>query len=215
MVERLTDTTLEEHFKKYILEPLGLKHITFWPYENPELRDKVPQLTTRTPEGQLVPFTSPFLNTGSKDCFGGHGAYGTLSDYLVIQRSILANDGKLLKPETVDSMFQPQLTPESSKALDHLMAHSPMAALFIGEFKPDIPVNWGLGGILLMADDVGKRKKGTLSWGGVANCFWEIDRESGLALTFGTQVLPPGDKPTEEMISAVEVGVYEKAGVKV
>ena len=28
----------------------------------------------------------------------------------------------------------------------------------------------------------------------VANTFWIIDREADLALAFGTQVLPPGDK---------------------
>ncbi|KAK5123804.1 hypothetical protein LTR85_002440 [Meristemomyces frigidus] len=214
LVERLTDITLEEYMKNNMWEPLGIKSITFWPYENPELKDKVPGLTTRTPEGNLVPFTYPFLNTGSKDCFGGHGAYATMEDFLKVQRSLLANDGKLLKPETVDMMFQPQLSPESAQALSDFMKHSPMAAMMIGEFKPNIECNWGLGGILFMQDDVGKRKRATLSWGGMANPFWLIDREAGLALTFGTQVLPPGDKPTEEMISAVELAVYEKAGVK-
>jgi len=41
-----------------------------------------------------------------------------------------------------------------------------------------------------------------------------VDREAGLALTFGTQVLPPGDGPTSETITVVEKGVYELAGVK-
>ncbi|KAK4540125.1 hypothetical protein LTR36_009790 [Oleoguttula mirabilis] len=214
LVERLTDSTLEEYMQKNMWEPLGIKNISFWPYENPELKDKVPGLTTRTPEGKLVPFNEPFLNTGSKDCFGGHGAYAAMGDFLKVQHSILANDGKLLKPQTVDLMFQPQLSPESAEALEKFMKHSPMAAMIIGEFNPDVECNWGLGGILFMQDDVGKRKKGTLSWGGMSNPFWLIDREAGLALTFGTQVLPPGDKPTEEMISAVELAVYEKAGVK-
>lgn len=214
LVERLTDSTLEEYMQKNMFEPLGITNITFWPYQNPAFKDKVPGLTTRTPEGQLVPMTLPFLNTGSTDCFGGHGAYATMSDYLKIQHSLLANDAKLLKPSTVDSMFEPQLSPASAQALNHFMKTSPMAAMVIGEFKPDIEVNWGLGGILFMQDDVGRRKKGTLSWGGMSNPFWLIDRESGVALTFGTQVLPPGDKGTEEMITAVELAVYEKAGVK-
>ena len=51
-----------------------------------------------------------------------------------------------------------------------------------------------------------------LLYGSVRNLLTDFN-QAGLALTFGTQVLPPGDKGTEEMISAVEIGVYKKAGV--
>lgn len=193
--------------------PLSIKNITFWPDNNVELKDRVPGLTVRAPEGKLVPFTQPFINTGSKDCFGGSGAYATMQDFLKVQHSILANDAKLLKSATVEMMFQPQLSPESKHALNDWLSYSPMAHMMIGEFKPEIECNWGLGGILFMQDDMGKRKQGTLSWGGIANSFWVIDPAAGLALTFGTQVLPPGDKPTEAMISAAELAVYEKAGI--
>ena len=66
-----------------------------------------------------------------------------------------------------------------------------------------------------MEDDIGRRKKGTLNWGGAANTFWTIDRDADLALTFGTQVIPPGDRKVGKMITQVEVGMYELAGVKV
>jgi CubicO group peptidase (beta-lactamase class C family) len=214
LVERVTGMTLEEYERKNMWEPLRIESITFFPDQRPGGTSKVPQLTVRTPDGKLAPFTDPFITTGVKDCFGGHGNYATMQDYLKVQRSILANDGKLLKPETVELMFKPQLTPESAKALNTFVTTSPLAALFIGEYRKDIELNWGLGGILFMQDDNGRRKKGTLNWGGMANPFWLIDREADLALTFGTQVLPPGDKGVEEMISAVEYGVYEAAGVK-
>ena len=213
LIERVTKQTLEEHMKKHIFEPLGTTTITFFPYANPALKDKVPALTTRNPEGTLVLHTEPFINTGSKDCFGGHGAYATMQDYLKIQRSLLANDGKLLKPETVETMFTPQLSPESKAGLK-AWRKSPYGAFAIGENDPGIEADWGLGGILFLEDDRGRRKKGTLNWGGVSNTFWLIDREADLAVTFGTQVLPPGDKATGETITEVEVGVYEMAGVK-
>lgn len=213
LVERVTDQTLEEHMQENIFRPLGISAITFWPYENAQLKDKVPALTTRGPDGSLVLHAEPFVNTGSKDCFGGHGAYGTMGDYLKVQRSILANDGKILKPQTVDMMFTPQLSPGSKAALQAFRA-GPYGAMAIGQNDPAIEADWGLGGILLLQDDQGRRKKGTLNWGGIANCFWIIDREADLALTFGTQVLPPGDPLTTETITAVELGVYEMAGVK-
>ena len=212
-MERVTGQTLEEHMKKNIFEPLGITSITFFPDKNPALKDKVPALTTRGPDGKLALHTEPFINTGSTDCFGGHGSYGTMSDYIKVQRSLLANDGKLLQPATVDMMFTPQLSPESKDGLA-AFRRSPYGAMAVGEQDPAIEADWGLGGLIFLQDDPGRRQKGTLNWGGMANCFWIIDREADLALTFGTQVLPPGDVMTAETITEVERAVYEMAGVK-
>lgn len=212
VVEKVAGQTLEEHMKKNIFEPLGIETITFWPDEREDLKDRFPQLMFRTPEGGLVPHTEPIM-AGAKECFGGHGASATLGDYLKILRSILANDGKILKPQTVEMMFTPQLTPESKQALKGFR-NGPFAHMIIGENDGAIEADWGLGGILFLEDDQGRRKKGTLNWGGVCNTFWIIDREADLTLTFGTQVLPPGDQPTSETITAVEKAVYEMAGVK-
>lgn len=160
-----------------------------------------------------MPYNEPFINAGAKDAFGGQGASAKMEDYLKVQRSILANDGKLLKPESVEIMFTPQLTPQVKQSLKDVR-RSPMGALFIGDNDLDIEVDWGIGGILFLQDDIGRRKKGTLNWGGYPNTFWIIDREADLALTFGTQLLPPGDIPTAKMIKEVELGVYEMAGVR-
>ncbi|KAI7213420.1 beta-lactamase family protein [Hortaea werneckii] len=215
LVERISGMTLEEFMQENMFGLVGVKEITFWPEQNPDLKGKVPQMTTRTSDGSLAPFEGPSINTGMTDCFGGHGAYGTIRDYLKIQHSILANDGKLLKHETVEAMFTPQLSPESAKSLNSFMKTHPMSKMMVGEYNPDVELDWGLGGILFLKDDIGKRKKGTLHWSGMANCFWVIDRDADLAYTFGTQVLPPGDEPTRQMISTFELGIYEKAGVKV
>ncbi|KAK3634606.1 hypothetical protein LTR56_015186 [Elasticomyces elasticus] len=211
LVERLTDTTLDEYFKQ-LFAPLGVKNITFWP-EKHALKDKILGIAARGSDGKLTNNTAPTLNTGSTDCFGGHGAYSTMGDYLKVLHSILANDGKLLTPETVKTMFQPQLPSDGKRDLMGFMA-SPGGQFVIGEWKPNLDLDWGLGGILLMQDDEGRRKKGTLSWGGMTNPFWLIDPAADLALTFGTQVFPPGDPGTKEMISAAEYAVYEMAGVK-
>ncbi|TKA57246.1 hypothetical protein B0A55_12710, partial [Friedmanniomyces simplex] len=130
LVERLTDSTLDECFKQ-LFAPLGVTSITFWPDRNPKLKDEVLGIVVRTPEGKLVPNTEPTLNTGSTDCFGGHGGFSTMNDYLKVQHSILANDRKLLKPETVEMMFQPQLPAAGKRDLMAFMA-SPMGAYVIG-----------------------------------------------------------------------------------
>ena len=39
-----------------------------------------------------------------------------------------------------------------------------------------------------------------------------MDREAGLTLMFGTQVIPPGDGKVKEVITVVEKEVYRMAG---
>lgn len=189
LIKRLTGLDLEGWMQKHTFPPLGIKGITFWP--NKEQKATIPTLVVRGSDGKLIPNTADHLNTHSTDCFGGHGAYAQLSDYIKILHSLLTNDAKLLKPATVDAMFTPQLGEGSEAGINGFV--QAFGAMLPGEVAEGIPVQHGLGGALWMKDDVGRRRKGTLQWGGLFNPFWEIDREAGIALTFGTQVLPPGD----------------------
>lgn len=213
LIERITNQSLGQYFEKNISEPLGIKSLKFFSHTSEKVKDKIPVLSARGPDGKLVPFPDGNVNLGAEDCFGGDGAYATAEDYLKVQRSILANDGKLLKPESVDMMFAPQLSAESKDALQEFRA-SPLGKTLIGEQDLDVVADWGIGGLLFMQDDkLERRKRGTLHWGGFANTFWTIDRSSDLALNFGTQILPPGDPPTSNAITAVELGVYEMRGL--
>jgi len=92
---------------------------------------------------------------------------------------------------------------------------SPVGALFIGEFEMETYRHgWAFGGIVFIDSyQDGRRRAGSMSWGGAANCFWLMDRGAGIALTFGTQVIPPGDKGVKEVITVVEKEVYAMAGV--
>lgn len=191
LIHRLTGLDLEAWMQKNMFPPLSITGITFWPYRNPNLKSKIPGLASRNEAGELTANTDDTLNTHSTECYGGHGAYAQMGEYIKILRSLLANDGKLLKPETVDEMFKPQLGEGSTAAYNHFLKN--WHSMLIGEVTPGIPGNYGLGGALWMEDDVGRRKKGTMHWGGFYNPFWMIDREAGLALTFGTQLIPPGD----------------------
>jgi CubicO group peptidase (beta-lactamase class C family) len=214
VVERLTKLSLEEYMKANIWGPLGVKSMTFFPKKQPELDARVPMLSVRGPDGKLYPFKEPFITTGVTGAFGGSGGYSTLGDYMTFLTSLLRNDGKLLKPESVDELFKPQLTPSQGQAFKDALL-GPMGAFFIGEFKADKHEHdFAFGGVVFVEGyEDGRRNAGTLSWGGVANTFWMIDREAGLALTFGTQLIPPGDVKVEEVITVVEKEIYKMAGV--
>lgn len=214
--------------RKNMFEPLGIKDITFFPDEHPGMKGRVASLTARGPDnGKVVPYTEPFLNYGSKDCFGGHGGYAAMTEYIKVLHSILSDDEKLLKKETAALMFQPQLTAESKRALNATLHIPEVAGMFVGDLPTTINYDWGLGGILVEGSIDGRRKKGTLIWSGMPNLFWVrdhsivnfdllltlrqfIDREAGLCGVFGTQVLPPGDLKVEEMIKTFEMAMNEK-----
>ena len=138
-----------------------------------------------------------------------------MGDYLVFLRSLLSsNNSTLLSPNSIDLLFTPQLNaPQSQSQLEIFL--SPVGALFIGEFSMSkYRHGWAFGGIIFEENyEDGRRRAGAMSWGGAANCFWLIDREAGIALTFGTQVILPGDKRVKEVISVVEKEVYAMAGV--
>lgn len=213
VIERLTKSTLEEFMKTNIWDPLGLKTMTFFPAKREGLEERVPTLSVRGPDGKLYPFKEPFLNTGATGCFGGSGGYAALGEYRTFLLSLLRNDGKVLRPESVDELFRPQLTAPQAKAFKEFLL-GPMGAFFIGEFKPEeYKHDFGFGGVVFVDGyEDGRRKAGALSWGGVANTFWMIDRQAGLVVTFGTQVIPPGDGKVREVITVVEKEVYRLAG---
>ncbi|GIZ45088.1 hypothetical protein CKM354_000827100 [Cercospora kikuchii] len=209
LIHRLTGLTLDEFEKKHFWDPLGISNITFWPGEERK-KSKTPQLAVRGSDGKLAPSDEDTINTHSTECFGGHGAYASMGDYLKVLHSLLKNDGKLLKPDSVDELFRPQLGDDSKAALNFFVkqAHT----MLPGEWNPEIPTDYALGGIVFLEDDVGRRKKGTLAWSGLFNPVWYIDRESELAFCFGTQVLPPGDAGCKEISGLAEKAIYKMAG---
>lgn len=172
VVEHFSGETLDDYFQKYICAPLGIKDITFWPEKHPGMEARLAKLTIRPdPNGQVVDYNGGFITDGAKDCFGGHGGYGDLSQYVEILQSLLSDDERLLKKATAASMFKPQLpSEESRRELSRQVAHPD--ATFIGEFKDTGDYDWGLGGLLVGSDAPGWRKKGRMIWSGLPNLFW-------------------------------------------
>ena len=169
MVERVNgEMRLGQYMKKNIWEPLGMTSTGFRPEENEKVRSKLCATTRRTPEGDLES-ADPYPSQNPKDDLGGGGLYSSAVDYVKVLVSLLKNDGKLLKPETVESMFKPQL-PDPK----HLIS-TVTAALGGPMFRAGVDTaawNFGLGGILNTEDVEGICKKGTMTWGGLPNLFW-------------------------------------------
>lgn len=215
LVERLTDMSFEEYVEANIAKPLGVVTFTWHLPRKPHVAEKLVRMTTRKDDGTLSDGPNPFSPEPMKEA-GGLGMYSDVHDYTRVLADLLKDSPVLLRKSSVDEMFTPQFTTGSS-ALHDLRA--------MGEFSykcsldnsmEGVVANYGLGG-LLVEEDVERvnyfRPAGTMSWSGIPNLSWSINRERGLATLFATQVLPWADRKTWDVIARFETAVWKNLSV--
>jgi methyl acetate hydrolase len=190
VVEAITGERLGDVFAARIFGPLGITDTKF------ELDDRLfrrlATMHTRGDDGSLTPIDSE-LPPPPEVHMGGHGLYGTVGDYMSFIRMWL-NDGEgehgiVLKPETVQMAVQ--------NHLGHLkVTMLPGVIPFFShdmEFFPGITKSWSLAFMINDEQAPTGRPAGALSWAGVANTFYWIDRANGYGGFWATQTLPWGD----------------------
>ncbi|TFK28570.1 beta-lactamase [Coprinopsis marcescibilis] len=209
VVEKVTGQSLEAYSKKYIFSRVGVN--TSY-YLTEDTNSRLIDLHFRNPDGSV---------TGWEDRarliqrypdqvrvpLGGAGAYGTLPDYLTILRHLLQIEAgrnvrnAILKRKTVQELFQPQLKSEVAAGLeDSLEFTSP-------NLDHEDP-NWSTAFAVTTKDLKGGRRKGSGFWAGFAGTWYIIDPKAGISLVFGSQVVPPIDPITAEVVEEAERIVY-------
>jgi len=180
LVEVVSGLDLDAYMRQHIFARLAVApyHAGFW-------LDKDAAggmaLTMRDAQSGKVRYTSmqdPF--PGVQEAMGGQGLKTTMPAYFKVIKSLLRDDGVLLRHDTTEMMWNPHLSEESKKALNGLRKKEPeVFGSFVGRFPEEVELDWGLGGMLSMNDDdVAKRggsvgrKKGTMMWSGLPNLFW-------------------------------------------
>lgn len=171
VVEKLTGQTLGEYMTKNIFEPLGMESTGF-------RRDSLPQdslvpTAYRDAETGELASGDHYLPAEVKVESGGGGLYTTAADHAKLLQALLkssSGEGGLLRKETVDEMFKPQLTVVQRNWLKFLtdLFHDGM----VPDFEPGMPLDHGLSGVINMENSVGKRGKGSLMWAGMCNGHW-------------------------------------------
>jgi CubicO group peptidase (beta-lactamase class C family) len=206
LIEAITGQDLSAYLTEHVLQPLGMSDTTFEP--TPEQRSRLMAVHSRTPDGGLA---IAELDLPEKPGYwaAGHGLYGTASDYGRFMAALLAGgelDGnRILRPETVDLMFTNHLAgvplpPDGSVST-------------MPELSNDVPPlpfaqTFGLGLHVFEEDLPGMRRAGSGDWSGLCNCYYWIDRASGVAGAFLTQVLPFYDPQVLEAVLGSEQAVY-------
>jgi CubicO group peptidase (beta-lactamase class C family) len=203
MVARANNCTLEAYMRRYIFDVLGMDKTSFYVKHNNIEQDLMPMTTRPTPDAPLIPGDSSniplVLPLDPVDEFGGAGLFSNTEDYLALMKSLLRNDGKLLKAETIDLLFTPCILPAAQESLDLTLSDAHLAAIMIpGDAPMGTPGarKWShaLGGLVALEDDGDEGlKAGTLRWGGAPNLKWWIDRKGGTCGIFATQLWPTGE----------------------
>lgn len=147
--------------------------------------------------------------------YGGSGLKGTAPSYLRILRALLrggalddTDSSRILRPETVDMMFTPQLSPalQASYQAQEWAGGEPFSRK-AGKALED--ASWGLGGALTGTGLASGRGAKALHWSGMANTFWVVDRERDVAFVMFSNLLPYGHQRIFDLWEKLETDLYK------
>jgi hypothetical protein len=117
----------------------------------------------------------------------------------------------LLKQESLDEMFKPQLSHSSQAYLMELLKIPELNDSMGLSMPMGTKLNHGLAGMLCLNDIEGRRRSGTMFWSGLPNLFWFSDRKAGMCGMYASQLIPTGDPKSISLFAHFEVAMYDRA----
>jgi CubicO group peptidase (beta-lactamase class C family) len=203
LVERVSGQSLDAYLRQRVFEPLGMNDTYF--NVPPEKQARLLKHHHRLEDGGLQ--EDPPAPVAPVVFFsGGGGLYSTASDYLTFARALLAGGqlgkARILTAESVALMGRNQIG-----ELVRRSAPSLMPQLLKDAPLPGRPDKFGYG-FALNSSPLEGRGANTLSWAGIHNTFFWIDREKGLCAVLMTQMLPFLDEGPRAAMEDFERAVY-------
>lgn len=205
MVEAVSGQTLGEYFAEHIFGPLQMPDTSFAPTSDMLLR--AAGVHARLPDGGLAPMDLPAPENPEIE-MGGGGLMSTMGDYARFCRMVL-NGGELdgvriMSQETVDAMCTNAM---GDIRVRKLITANP-AFSNDAEFFPGVEKSWGLTFQINEEPAPTGRPAGGLSWAGLANSYFWIDRTNGIGGAYVTQIFPFADHKSIDLFHAFETAVY-------
>ena len=207
IVEKLRGKQLGAVLQERVFDPLAILDMAF--ELTPAMRARLATIHQRAPDGKLTPVPELGLPQPPTMHMGGAGLYGSTGEYLKFIRMIL-NDGagpqgQVLRPETVAEMCQNGLGTLHSGAWQ---TAAPTLANS-GDFFPGLKKSWAYTFQVNDEDTPTGRPAGALSWAGLANCYYWIDRKNGVGGMWCSQILPFLDMGSYPGYVDFETTVYQ------
>ncbi|KEY75197.1 hypothetical protein S7711_01637 [Stachybotrys chartarum IBT 7711] len=211
VLEAITNQTLAEYAQEHIFDPLGMTSTSF---ENdagniPNIAERQVDWAEADPTDSMrlmLSTNSTVVPSNPEIASGGSGLSSTTADYGKFLQATLRGD--LVSHKLSKAMFKPQLNAVERGTLQALASGPRWYVLAPEIFPAGAPLDWGLSGLINLQDSPGRRRAGSLSWSGLTNGRWWIDRTSGIAAVMTTQILPPNYPLAIELFTALEEAVY-------
>ncbi|KAJ7766473.1 beta-lactamase family protein [Mycena maculata] len=200
LISRLSDgQSLSDCLKEHVFAPLEMDASSFAPQAHPE---RLLQMVRRTDAGLVAVEPSPDMACSMRDL-------GKLF------ADLLKPAPTILRPETVDLLFAPQFAP-GDQPLKDLRGDTENYAAPAGVLPGSAPeVNWTLAGLLVegdMALPLSGMPPGTVTWNGMPNIAWAMNRERGVGMLFATQLVPVDDDKAVAVMMKFFLGAWETFG---
>lgn len=204
VVEAVRGKRLGEVMAERIFAPLGMHDTAFT--MTASMKARLADIHQRadgalTPNGLVLP-QDPEVH------MGGHGLYSTMPDYTRFLRMWLRDGegehGRVLQPATVAAAAVNglgELKVSTIKTSIPALSHD-------AEFFPGQTKSWAYSFMVNDEQAPTGRNAGSLSWAGLANLYYWIDREADVAGIWGSQVLPFMDPAAVDNYLQFETAVY-------
>lgn len=206
VVEVLRGQRLGEVLRERVFAPLAMHDIGFT--MTPAMRERLASIHLRAADGQLSAQPDIVLPQPPDMDMGGHGLYASIGEYMKFIRMMLndgaGTEGRVLSAATVAALAVNGLGDLKSGAW---RSSNPVFANS-GDFFPGMSKSWAY--TFQVNDEAAPtgRAAGALSWAGLANTYFWIDRHNGVGGMWGTQILPFQDLGSYPGFVDFETAVY-------
>lgn len=206
LVKRLSDGgNFVKHIQEHIFAPLSMTSSTYIPRASANIWDRRLRMVERDGD-DLIPADD-----------ASQGLTCSMSDIGTILSDLVSPAPKLLREERhIDLLLAGQFTPSSASMNDLRGNHENYGfCAGIPQAGSDAPlVNWSAAGLVVEDEELplSRMPKGTVTWEGMPNVLWAMNREKGLGMFFATQLLPVGDKYANELALEFMSGAWSKFG---
>ena len=187
ILERVTKSKLGTYFAEHLLEPLGMVDTSF--ACTPNMLERKATVHIRTTDSSFMAIQMPQAESSEFDS-GGGGLFSTMSDYTRFMRMIL-NEGELDGTRVLNAETVAQMATNNMGDIRVTGLKSANPAFFSdADFYPGIPKSWGLTFLINEEPLPNGCPAGALTWAGALNSYFWIDKTTGIAGCYLSQVLP-------------------------
>lgn len=190
LLERVTGMGTEAYTQENVFRPLNMTSTTYTPASKADVCVRALKKVERGADNRLYPVEE--LMYGLTTC---------VSDFHKLMTDLMSPSSKVLTEQSVDFLFEPQLAAQSpalAALRKDISTYGDPAGIPRGSLDP--PVNWSMAGLVVEETlPLSHIPAGTVTWNGMPNVIWTMNRQKGLGMIFATQLLPVDDKKTMEL----------------